>query len=244
MIPNNRQQGALGLTYDGVDLTETFIIVDIDIPPLPTMKATTYDLAQRAGSYFANQQVGTRTITLKLRLNAETRDPMGIAKAVRDYMPLLNKPTPRKLQLNETAYMWAIIQGTPKLTDTAYYGDVELQFVCFDPYIYGTAHTVSLSDNTAKSVTVEGDYPAQPIFTLTTSSATVTVANTTTGEYVAIPDLTSGQTLTVDMAKHVCTVGGNYAPVELASTYFEIDGTQSVKVTGAAGTLTYEERYL
>lgn len=243
-ILNAGAAGITGLTYDGVDLTQTFTVVDIDIQPLPTVKAITQDLAQRAGSYFVRQKIGTRTVKVTLGLNAESRDPMAIYKAFRPYAYLVNKSQPKQLKLNETTYLNAILSGTSSMSEVAYWGKFTITFTAFDPYFYGATKTTSLSNNTAKSVTVSGACNVWPVFTVTTSSTSVTITNVTTGEYVNIPNLTSGATLVVDMGKQLSTVNNNYTPVTLASTYFDLEGTMSVKVQGGTASMVYVERWL
>lgn len=241
---NNGAVGATGLVYDGVDLTQTFQLVSIDIPPLPTISATTQDLAQRPGAYFVKRKIGTRTIKAVLRYDANSRDPMDIYKEGRNVTDLLAKDEPKQLQFNETNYCNAILVGTTTLKDEAYYGDIQLTFVCYDPYIYGDERTVSLSNNTAEQIAVAGREPTYPILTLTATGSSVTVTNVTTGQYVAIPGTSNGASIVVDMEKQLTTIANVYAPVDLLSDYFPISGTVSVKVQGASGTLKYRERYL
>lgn len=243
-IANGGAVGATGLYYDGVDLTQTFQLVDIDISVLPTITAKTLDLAQRAGSYFVAREVGERLITVTLRLDANTRDPMAIYKEWRSVSSKLSKTEPKQLRFNETSYCYALLVGDTFIEDEAYYGDVELTFKCFDPYIYGAEHTENLSNNTAKSITVAGTEPAFPVLTLTASATSVTITNVTTGDYISIPDTSNGASIVVDMEKQLTKVGNVYAPIYLSSRYFSIVGTQSVKVAGASGTLVYRERYL
>lgn len=241
---NYSKTGASGLVYDGVNLTDTFQLVDISIPLLPTIEAVTHDLAQRPGSYFASRKVGTREIKVKLRLDAETRDPMGIFHAWREVSGIFNKPEPKKLYLNEEKYCHALLVGESQLTDEAYYGVVELTFVCFDPYFYGKEHEIALSNNAVSSFDVKGGVAAYPKLELTASTTSVTVTNMVTGEFVTIPSTANGSSVKVDMERQLATIGNSYAPVYLLSDFFNVEGSAQVKVVGASGMLRYEERYL
>lgn len=245
MRPNNQQAGATGLIYDGVDLTATFQIVSMDVPALPTIEAVTHGIAQRAGEYFAMRRVGTREIRVKLRLDAESRDPMAIFKAWRGVSSQISKSEPKKLYLNDTDYCWAILVGESLIEDEAYYGVVELTFMCYDPYFYGSSHDVALTAGTTKTISVAGGEAAYPTVTLTASAATVKVANVTTGETVTVTGRTSGDVLVFDMEKQQVTCEGAFVPVSLASDFFSIGpGSTKVKPTGGSGTLTYQERSL
>ena len=241
---NYSRTGASGLIYDGQNLSDIFQIVDISIPLLPTIEAVTHDLAQRPGAYFASRKVGTREIRLKLRLDAETRDPMGIFRAWREVSGIFNKTEPKKMHLGEDKYCYAMLVGESQLTDEAYYGVVELTFLCFDPYFYGKEHEIALSNNSTASFDVKGTVAAYPKLELTASTTSVTITNMVTGEFVTIPSTANGSSVKVDMEKQLATIGNSYAPVYLLSDFFNVEGAAQVKVVGASGTLRYEERYL
>lgn len=244
MIFNFENAGCGGLIYDGVNIADVFQIVDVSFPLLPSITAATHDLAQRSGSYFASRQVGTRNINLKLRLNAESRDPMDIFKAWREVSEIFNKTEPKKLYLNEDKYCYALFVGESTIENIAYYGDVEFQFVCYDPFFYGEEYEKSITNNSLLTFTVKGDIEAYPEFELTATTTSVKISNEDTGEYVNIPNTKSGAKIYVNMEQQRSIINGVYAPVDLASDYFNISNTAKIKVTGASGTLRYKERFV
>lgn len=244
MRMNYSRTGCSGLIFDGVNISDAFQIVDIKIPLLPTFTAVTHELAQRPGAYFASRKVGTREVTVKLRLDAETRDPMGIFKAWRELSAIFNKPDPRKLQLDEERYCWAMMVGESEIEDEAYYGVVEFTFMCFDPYFYGTEHEIAVANGSNMSFNVQGGVEAYPVLELTATTSYVLVTNSVTGEYVRVPNTASGSKVVVDMERQTATIGGEFAPVHLESDFFTIGGAARIKVTGANGTLKYKERFL
>ena len=241
---NHRRAGITGIVYDGVDLTETFQVVEVRTPLLPTIEAVAHELPQRPGSYFAARKVGTRSVVLKLRLEAASRNPLEVFQAWREVSSLVAKDEPKRLYLGEDRWCMAMLVGETEMDTSARYGTIECEFACFDPYFYGAEHSASLSAGTAKAIDVVGAVPALPTLALTASSTSVTVTNMTTGQYVLIPDLTSGAAVTVDMARQVSTAAGQYAPVDLLSDYFAVNDGDEVKVTGAYGTLSYTERWI
>ena len=241
---NHQRTGATGLVYDGVDLTEHLQLVEIEMPLLPVVDAVTHELAQRPGAYFALRKVGTREIKATLRLDAQSRDPFDIFEAWSMLAGLLNKKEPKKLHLGGKRWCNALMVGQSKIDDEAYYGVVEVTFVCFDPYLYGEEREVALSAGTAKEFDVTCPEDVFPVFELTASSTSVTVTNMVSGEIVTVPGLTTGAALTVDMGRQCAMVGGAYVPVNLASDFFSVEGKAKVKVANASGTLKYVERFL
>ncbi len=243
MRMNYSRAGCTGLVFDGVNVSDYFQIVDVSIPLLPSFEAVTHELAQRPGSYFERCNIGTREVKVKLRLDAETRDPMGIFRAWRELSSIFSKTEPCKLQLGEERYCWAMMTGETEIENEAYYGVVEFTFTCFDPYFYGTGHEIALSDGSTASFAVQG-IETYPALELTATGTSVTVTNTVTGDYVLVPDTASGASGEIDMETQTATIGGEYAPVYLLSDFFAIEGDAGVKVAGANGTLKYTERFL
>ena len=239
---NYSRMGVQGIIYDGVDLTQYFQVVDFSTSLLPTIKATTQELAQRPGAYFASRKIGTRTISLKLKADMETRDPVVAYRELRELTGLFLKDEPKKLQLDEEAYCWALVTGDTKIDTQAYTGVFPVTFTCFDPFFYGREHTVQMSGT--KAFDVQGGLNVYPVLELTASSSTVKVTNQATGEFVSVPDLRSGVSVVIDMGKQLATANGYFAPVDLLSDFFSIEGQAQVKVEGCSGTLSYRERYL
>lgn len=240
---NYSRQGCTGISYDGVNLSDTFVIEDVSIPLLPTFEAVTQELAQRPGAYFSSRKVGTREVKVRLRLDAESRCPVDIFKAWREFSDVFNKPDPRPLKLNDDKFVNALVIGDTEIESTAYYGTVEVAFMCFDPFFYGQDHSIPLPTGTT-AFTVLGAVSAYPVIEATASSGTVTVTDVRTAEYVRVPGLASGSKLVIDMERQTATIGGEYVPVDLLSDFFAIDGDVQIRLAGASGTLTYRERYL
>lgn len=239
---NYGRLGCTGIKYDGVDLSDTFTVVDVSVPVLPSIEAVTQELAQRPGQYFASRRVGTREVRLKLALDAESRCPVDIFKAWRDVSEVFNKPEPRRLYLGEDKYINALFVGESEIEEQGYKGVCELSFVCFDPFFYGARHEVALSGTT--EFKVMGGVPAFPIIEATGAAGSLTVTNTATGEFVTVPNVTASTKVVIDMAAQRATANGAYAPVDLLSDFFQIEGRAGVRLSGGSATLRYEERYL
>lgn len=242
MRMNYSEQGCTGLVYDGVDLSDVFTVADIEIPLLPTFEGVTQDVPQRAGLYFAYRKIGTRAVKMKLMLNAESRCPVDVFEAWNDVSAILSKPDPRRLYLNGEKYVNAVLIGDTPIEEEGYYGTVELTFMCYDPYVYGSQHEVALSGTTEFNVAGGATYP---VLQVTTTSTSVRIDNMETGDYVRVPSIASGRALTIDMeAQRVTNASGEYIAIDLLSDFFPIEGSARIKLTGCTGKLTYRERYL
>lgn len=241
---NFGQQGCTKLVYDGVNLADTFEVVDISLPLLPTMTAVTLAAADRPGLYFASRKVGTRTVKVKLRLDAESRCPLDVFEAWSSVSNQVCKSEPKPLHIGEGRYVNAMLTGETPIEVKGHSGEVELEFTCFDPYVYGEEHTAELSGTT--TVSVSGNASVYPTLEVQATSSVVKITNETTGDYVRIPDVSSGKSMSIDMERQTVTDAlGEYVPVDLMSDFFNLPvGDTSLKMEGCTATLTYRERSL
>lgn len=237
--------GCPGIVYDGVNLSDIFEIHDIHVPLLPPIEAVTQEMAERPGAYFQSRKVKTREITMKLGLNARSRCPLDIYHAWREHSGLLAKTEPKKLQLKEDRYIWAMLTGETGIENLGYRGVAELTFSCFDPFFYGEQRSVALSsgNNTGQ---VHGGVAAWPVFTVSGASGTFTLENADTGDKVRVAGLTASTVLRIDMANYRCTVNGNYKAADITVTdFWPLEpGEAHLRLSGGSGTMAYEERYL
>ncbi len=241
---NFGQQGCTSLVYDGVNLADTFEVVSISLPLLPTLTAVTMDAADRPGLYFASRKVGTRTVKVRLRLDAESRCPLDIFQAWSSVSEQVCKSEPRPLHIGEGRHVNAMLTGETQIEDKGHSGEVELTFTCFDPYVYGQEHEAHLSGTT--TVSVSGGAYVFPVLDIEATSTTVKVANADTGDYVRVPNVSVGAKLSMDMERQtVVNALGEYVPVDLMSDFFPLPvGDTPVKVDGCTATLRYRERSL
>lgn len=239
---NFGQLGCDGVIYDGVNLSDVLEIADIAMPLFPKLENVTQALAGKPGEYFSLRKIGTRTIVITAKLSTNSIDPIDIFNEWHRISEILNKPSPRKLELGDK-HVYAILDGTTDMTSEGYKGIVELTFVCFDPYLYGRSYSYDISPAQKAEFKVSGAASA-PILHLTATSSSVRVRNERTGDYVYFDELKANDAIIVDMEKQVTTVGGSYKPVYLASDYFTIEGDASVSVQGATGSLSYVERWI
>lgn len=96
-------------------------------------------------------------------------------------------------------------------------------------------------------VRVEGNLETAPTFTLTPLSGQRTLSVTCNSRRIQIPtqSTTITGTVTIDCGSQATRMNGSLTAVTLASDYFELQpGTQTITVTGARGTLTYQPKFM
>lgn len=241
MIYNYNNRGCPHVRYDGVDLSEVFAVADVDIPALPPIEVLTMDLAQRAGSYYMGRRIGPRTLSVRLRVEADNRCPLDVYKAWREGAGLVCKGSPKPLQLDEELSIDAILTGESAIEREGRWGTVEATFLALDPYFHGRRHAVEL-DRNGSSFAVVGEEVA-PVVEARATASTVTVTNRVTGEFVRVPTIV-GKELTIDMDAQMARTSQGFAPCDLASDFFTVSGSACVAIEGATGHLVYRERFL
>lgn len=240
--------GDIDLVYDGVPLSDHFIIASVSMPLLPTFEASALYIDGKPGAWFAGRKIGTRDIRVTLGLLGDSRRRADAMEAWMAVSGLIAKDRECKLELGGGYYVNAIMMDDSQLTRNGRWSRADIVFRCFDPFIYGETHTVDIKSGN-NAVTIEGDYPAWPTITVTghSTSAANYIRDTDTGRQVRVPSISaSSATLVIDMAGHFCTLNGNYKAADPSVTDFWSmkPGTNNLNLAYGSGTLTYTETYL
>lgn len=231
------------LIYDGVNLSDHFVVRTVDMPLLPTIDARTVEIDGKPGAWFSGRQIGTRDITVGLGILADSRDRKSIVKAWADLSDKLAKDKVCKLEIGNGLFVNAFVVGDTPTGTNGRWSTTEVTFRCFDPYIYGREHTVPLAQGN-NTFPVHGKVPTYPVIEITGASTT-TVTYKETDDRIRVERIPKSP-LVIDMANHVCKVGGDYAPADpTVSDFWPLKpGTATVNVTSGTGTLTYREVFL
>lgn len=139
----------------------------------------------------------------------------------------------------------ALMTDAPELSGWWPGASVTLTFTCHDPVGYGRRARVALSEG-ANEVLVGGTYPARPVFTVQARPGeAVRVGETAGGRHVQVDAAQGAREVVVDCGLRRATSGGEAAPVTLTSRYFELaPGTAELTLSGGAGTVEYDERWV
>lgn len=240
-------EGVHNVVFDGHDLSEAFEVLDINPGGFPEVTDLTAELPGDAGEHYFGRRLGARDVTVSLSLHTFTTDPLEILREWRRYSPLLTRPTPGRLYLDDEMYLMAVLTGETPISFLGERALVEVTFRCHDPYFHGETHTIALDPEQATAFRIVSQCDTWPTLDLGATGSTVEVREKTSGLVVAVPDA-QGKTLHVDTnAMRVEDDDGTFVPVDMAKTDFfplSPNVTCEVTITGATGTLTYEERAL
>lgn len=232
------------LVYDGVNLSDHFVVRTMDMPLLPTITERTIEIDGKPGAWYTGRQIGTRDIVVGLGILNETKKRQDIIKHWIDLSDKLAKDKVCKLEIGNNLYVNAFLVGDTATSTNGKWSIVDITFRCFDPYIYGKEHSVALKAGDNKII-VEGKSATYPTIQLS-GATTTTITYKEKDDKIKIPKIPSGKTLIVDMENHNCMAGDVYTPADpTISDFWPIDpGTITINVSSGSGTLKYKEVYL
>ena len=233
------------LVYDGVNLSDFFVVRTFDMPLLPSIEAASIAIDGKAGEWFASRKVQTRDIVIGLGTLNETKNRKDIMAAWFNLSDKLAKDKVCKLEIGNGLYVNALLIGDTSINTDGKWSIVNVTFRCFDPYIYGKEYTETLKSGTT-TINVKGKCSTFPVINLTASSSTVLLTDLDTGDRIRYTGMASGTKIVVDMANYKSTVNGVYKAADLTvSDFWPLHtGDNRLQLTGATGSLTYREMYL
>lgn len=241
---NMSRIGHTSLVYDGVRLSDYFVVRTIEMPLLPTIDASIIEVSGKPGAWFSNRKIGTRDINIGFGILSRSKKFEDILSIWIDLSKKLSKDKVCKLELGNGYYCNAILMGDSGITNNGNWSIITVTFRCFDPYIYRNTHTKTLKagDNVFE---VEGQEEALPVFKVKDATS-ITITNKGTGDKIKVDSIPSNQELVVDMINNKCTVNGVYKAADPGvSDFWGISpGTCTINLSGGSGTMEYTEVYL
>lgn len=238
--------GEYEIAYDGVRLADYFIVRGVDMSMLPPVTANSIEIDGKPGAWFTGLNYGARDVIVRLGILNATRKSLEALEAWLRGAAIVGKSTPRKLELGGGYYVNAVLVGASEIAKNGRWTTTEVTFKCFDPYIYGQTHELTLKSG-ANQVLILGRVPVAPVFTVkSTSSSSIDIQNNATGQLVRVPQPGTTQNIVVDMKLHKCTLSGAYKAVDPSVSDFWVlePGEQTVNIKSGSGTMVYTEAYL
>lgn len=232
------------VVYDGVTLSDHFVICTFEMPLTPPVKANTIEIDGKPGAWFTGRKVATRDILMTLGVLNDTEEREDIISNWLELSDKLVKDRPCKMELGNGYYVNAMFTGESNISSNYNWSYIETAFTCFDPYIYNETHVESLKSGN-NNIYIYGKKPAFPVFDIT-GATTVTLTNNGTGEKFRVEGLTSSQHVIIDMEYYTCTVNGIHKPIDLTISDFWSIAPEDlvINLSGGSGTMTYKETYL
>lgn len=242
---NLSQIGETGLAFDGIALSDYFIIRGVDMPLFPAVDAQGLEIDGKPGAWFSSRKIGTRDITVRLALLADTKDRIASMEEWLLVSQRIATDKPHKLELGNGYYVNAIMTGNSEITRNMNWSTADITFRCFDPYIYGETYEVDLNAGN-NTVYIRGLCPTFPIVDITGASGTVTLKDEDTAKQVTVHNMVSDAPLSINMEQYRCTVRGYYKAADPSVTDFWPlkPGENHISLSSGSGILTYTERYL
>lgn len=233
------------LVYDGVKLSDYFVVRTFSMPLCPTLDPNTIEIDGKPGAWFNGNKVGTRDIIIGLGNLLEREDNVkNVIEAWAMISDKLVKNEVRKLELGNGLYVNAAMVGDSQTTTRRHWSIVEVTFRCFDPYIYRLEHVeeIQAGSNRYKITT---KVPTYPVFEIT-GTKDVLLYNENTGDRIHVSGLNESQKLVIDMGNHSCKVGDAYKMADPSvSDFWPIEsGDLRLKLESGKGTFRYKEVYI
>lgn len=242
---NLGQIGDIGLVYDGIPLSDFFIVRGVDMPILPNIETNSLEIDGKPGAWFTSRNIGTRDITVRLALLADDSDRVNAMELLINASDNLAKDKEHRLELGNGFYVNAIMTGSSEWKRFKTWNTSDITFRCFDPFIYGQEWKYELSEGLTK-VPIHGKYPTYPVITIEGVEGDFTLEDATAGKMIRILDVAPESTLIIDMAQYKCTANGRYKPCDpnVSDFWAFSPGSEHITISGGTGTVVYTERYL
>lgn len=243
--------GDFNLVYDGEPLSDHFIIKNVELPLLPTIDAVTLTMDGRPGSWFVSRKIGTRSIIVHAALMNDNRSRIDMMEKWIRQSTILAKDYDSKLELGNGYFVYAMLVGeTPiKRDKNGRWSEVELNFMCYDPYIYGENHNIDLVTGYRNDFMIEGTQPTWPLISLVdfTKSGYVTITKESDFKKSKIV-VSQGNTnyIYVNSEDHICVDRNQrFLPLSPETRFFQLDpGYNVISISDGVGSINYRERYL
>lgn len=238
-----RGVGHAYIVYDGIDLNDFFEVVGIGAPVSPTIEPITTTIPGKAGQHYYGRRVGALNLTFRLYARANEADHASVIQRWRELKPLIVKPEPKRLYVDDEMYLMAMLTGDTELEFLDERGAVEVTFTAFDPTYHGREHVIELKEGKNSFWVVSLD-EVWPVIRVTGAQAPLQVRDNTTYKEVRVPAVGSA-TIEIRMEDGKVFANSNYVPVDMQYTdFFSLPPNEDAEIylSSGSGTLTYEER--
>ena len=132
---------AYEVTYAGVPLHNYVKIRNVKRKVLPARENFTKSIPSQNGEFYMGHKYAPREITLECTLIANSREEF--IDSLNELVFILDVNLPSKMIIGDdkNRYMYAILNGAIDIEKVRYNGNIDLNFICYDPYMYSITET-------------------------------------------------------------------------------------------------------
>ena len=133
---------AFYLEYNGIDLSDLVGVRSIEMPGLPSMEHSSFEIFERNGNAYNGLSYGNREITISFIVKGTDREEY--SDKLHDVMRAFYTKEEAKLyyETNE-AYIWCVPTGDITVNEiTPTWSECEVKLIAYDPYWYGVESNV------------------------------------------------------------------------------------------------------
>lgn len=255
MIGKNKI-GDYNIVYDGEPLSDHFIIKSMEMPLLPTIGANTAKIGGRPGLWFSSRKIETRTITIHAAMMNDNNSRIDMMEKWLLQTKYLAKEKECKLELGGGYFVNAILIGdTPLKRENGRWSEVTLDFVCYDPYIYGEEHVVEFKSSNSVAFDIISEQPVYPSLVLSEYQPfdMVYIEHKSYGDYTGTIKTNKFRAINieypwfvVDMENHTCEYNGLNVEIDpsVSDFFYFLPGSNSINTYGAKIKIEYREKFL
>ena len=189
------------LKYNEIDLTDIVKVRSVEIPSLPSIEHSSFDVFERNGNIYNGASFNNREITLTFIIYPN--DPNDYDMYINDVKrAFYTKEECRLFCGSETLYMWCVPTGDVIITELGEAcAECEVELISYNPYWYSTdVNVVNNEDKKTFEVVNNSDVEVFPIIQIgmTKSSTFVQIENQTTQERILIGGIPSVEGTTIE----------------------------------------------
>lgn len=192
------------IAYDGIDLSNTVGIRNIEMPLSPSMEHSSINVFERDGNIFNGSSYNNRQIKLTLLVHPTNEEyqtnPNIVSETVADIKRIFCVKEPRPLYLgDDSKYMMCVPTGEITANEIRYDAiELEITLIAYNPFWHSDIQNiVNNEDEKIFTVENESDVPVYPIMHIGLTKPTSFVQIENNGEKILIGGIPSVENDTI-----------------------------------------------
>lgn len=230
------------IVFNGIELASHIPgshITDINVGSIETEHVASARIT-RAGSLFSHKRDATRSISISVELPLDDRE--GIMRNYNLLRMWAESDQPKPLYLpDHDGYIHCILDSMSELNIRTWYEPIEVTFIAYDPYFYGTERKSDIGENFLVSGDVSVPFEIECTLENAVESPSWLIDDAFT---IALTGTVGAGTLVIDTERGLVTLNGDSIndQISLATRFNELSpGVHTI--TGFSGSVIWIERW-